>query len=111
MRFMQKRRLRPVEQSDEDPLSGVANLFDLGLVFIVGLLVMFLGAYKMQDLLDEKSDVTITKVSSDSKMQVITKRGKKIQAMRVTNVRAQGQGQRLGTAYRLESGAIVYVPE
>ena len=36
--------------SDNDPMTGVANLFDIGLVFIVGLIVTLFTAYHLQDL-------------------------------------------------------------
>jgi hypothetical protein len=32
---------------DNNPLTGVANLFDLGLVFMMGLLVALFGAYHL----------------------------------------------------------------
>jgi len=44
-------------------------------------------------------------------MEIITKQGKKIEAVRVTRAQAQGRGVRLGTAYRLNDGSMVYVPE
>ena len=34
----------PDEGVDEDPLSGVANIFDVSVVFIVGFLIIF-GQY------------------------------------------------------------------
>ena len=97
--------------SDNDPLSGVANLFDLGLVFIVGLLLALFGAYHLEDLLQKDSEVTITKQSASGELEIITKKGRKIEAMKVTKQKATGRGQRLGTAYRLADGSMVYVPE
>ncbi len=96
---------------DEDPLAGVANLFDIGLVFIVGLLLALFGTYHLEDLLVEDSNITITRQSADGSMEIIVKKGKKIEAMKVTKARAKGKGQRLGTAYRLADGSMVYVPE
>jgi len=97
--------------SDEDPLSGVANLFDVGLVFIAGLIVTIFSAYHLQDLFNEKSVMTILKKNDSGQMELITKQGKKIKAVRVTPNQAKGRGTRLGVAYRLEDGAVVYVPE
>ena len=96
---------------DEDPMSGVANLFDIGLVFIVGLLVMLFSAYHLQDLFDENSDMTIMKKTADDQLEIITKKGVKIKAMKVSKTQAKGRGERLGTAYRLEDGTMVYVPQ
>jgi len=85
--------------------------FDVGLVFIVGLLMALFGAYHMEDLLQEDPEVTITKQSANGDMEIIIKKGKKIEAMKVTKEKAKGRGQRLGVAYRLEDGSMVYVPK
>jgi len=96
---------------DDDPLTGVANLFDVGLVFIVGLIVTLFSAYHLQDLFSEKSELTIMKQNENGQMEIITKKGKKIKAVKVTSEKTRGQGERLGTAYRMEDGSMVYVPE
>ncbi len=111
MKYFKRDQKRGSGLSDNDPLTGVANLFDLGLVFIVGLLLALFGAYHLEDLLKEDSQVTITKQSADGDMEIIIKKGKKIEAMKVTQSKAKGRGRRLGTAYRLENGTMVYVPE
>jgi len=97
--------------ADNDPLTGLANLFDIGLVFIVGLLLTIFSSFHLQDLFDQTSEITIMKQSKDGQMEIITKQGKKIEAVRVTRTQAQGRGVRLGTAYRLKDGSMVYVPE
>ena len=97
--------------SENDPLTGVANLFDIGLVFIVGLIVTFFTAYHLQDLLSEKSEITLLKMSKNQEMEIITKKGKKIKALKVSKQKSQGRGERLGVAYKLEDGTMVYVPD
>lgn len=97
--------------SDNDPMSGVANLFDIGLVFIVGLIVTLFTAYNLQDLFSEKSEITILKMSKDKEVEIIIKKGKKIKAVKVTKQKAEGRGERLGVAYKLEDGSMIYVPD
>lgn len=112
MKFMTRRRGEAYEDlGDNDPLTGLANLFDLGLVFIVGLLISLFGAYHLQELFDRHSELTITKKSSDGRMEVISKKGKEIKVLKVSREKAKGKGQRLGTAYRLEDGTFVYIPD
>ncbi|MBL4903187.1 MAG: DUF2149 domain-containing protein [Desulfocapsa sp.] len=111
MKYFHHNQNRGAGLSDNDPLAGVANLFDLGLVFIVGLLLALFGAFHLEDLLQEDSELTIIKRSASGEMEIITKKGKKIEAMRVTKEKAKGMGERLGTAYRLADGSMVYVPE
>jgi len=113
MRYFNKRRIKHAgEVQDDDPMTGVANLFDVGLVFIVGLIMALFSVYHLQDLFSETSSFTIVKKSHQSQeMEIITKEGKRIKAMKVTRDRVQGRGQRLGIAYKLEDGTMVYVPE
>ena len=96
---------------DDDPMTGVANLFDIGLVFIVGLLMTLFSAYHLQDLFDQTSEMTIMKRHQTGEMEIITKKGTKVKAMKVSKSKASGKGERLGIAYRLEDGTMVYVPE
>ena len=44
-----KRSRRLLGAADEDPLAGLANLFDTGLVFAVGLLVAAVGATALRE--------------------------------------------------------------
>ncbi len=112
MRFMKRRRLQSDDEfGGDDPMAGIANLFDVGLVFIVGLLMTLFSAYRLQDLFSEKSDMTIIKKTESDELQIITKKGTRIKAMKVTKSKAKGGGERLGTAYRLQDGTMVYVPD
>ncbi len=111
MRYLQRKQNRGTGLADNDPMNSVANLFDLGLVFIVGLLLALFGTYHLQELLQHDSRVTITKESADGAMQIIIKDGRKIEAVKVGKQQTEGKGRRLGTAYRLENGTMVYVPE
>lgn len=114
MRYFRKRRLRLSVNpaAAENPLDGVANLFDMSVVFIVGLFLAILSLYGATDLLDEKSETTIVKKTSDGKLEIITKKGREITVERVTDRKTGGmEGEKLGTAYRLKNGKKIYVPE
>ncbi len=113
MRFLKRRKFseRFSEPPLEDPLTGVANLFDASVVFIVSMMIALFMAYNMLELLDPKSEVTITKKTADGKIEIITKKGQEIKAKRVTDKKLSGEGIKLGTAYQLKDGRIIYVPE
>lgn len=118
MRYFQKRRSSKAGRGfgdpafrDDDPMTGVANLFDIGLVFIVGLLMTLFSAYHLQDLFDQTSEMTIMKQHKSGELEIITKKGTKVKAMKVSRSKASGRGERLGIAYRLHDGSMVYVPE
>ncbi len=105
-------RLPPPEDvAEEDPLAGVANLFDVSVVFIVGLMITLFSVYRMGDLVDPRSEVTMVKTNAQGEREIIIKKGTEITAYRVSGATATGDGERLGTAYRLSSGQIIYVPE
>lgn len=111
MRLLQQRRRFALDgEALEDPIAGVANLFDASIVFIVSMMIALFMAYNMMDLLDPNSEVTIVKKNASGEMEIITKKGKEIKASKVTEQKLSGRGERLGTAYRLPDGRVVYVP-
>ena len=112
MRYMKKRRyISLVDGAGDDPLAGVANLFDASIAFIVAMMLALFAAWNMLDLLDPNSEITIAKKGADGKVEVITKKGPEIKVSRVSDQPLSGTGKRLGTAYQLPDGKVVYVPE
>ncbi len=100
------------EEVDEDPLAGVANLFDVSVVFIVGLMISLFSVYQMGGLLDPDSEVTMVITKANGEQEIVTRKGTEIEAYRVSSdAVAGGDGERLGVAYRLADGQIIYVPE
>jgi len=107
---MSRLRLRVIDD-DEDPLNGVANLFDAAMVFAVALLVAILMAHSMPELLDPDASFTMVKNPGEPDMQIIIKDQDKIEVMNVTDMLAGGAGEKMGIAYRLKTGEMIYVPE
>ena len=101
----------PEEPLDEDPMAGVANLFDVSVVFIVGLMITLFSVYRIGDLMDAGSEVTLVKTNAEGLREVIVKKGTEITAYELTGETLGGDGERLGTAYRLADGQIIYVPD
>ena len=101
----------PDEGLDEDPLAGVANIFDVSVVFIVVLMITLFSVYRIGDLVDPNSEVTLVKTNTDGLREIIVKRGTEITAYELTGETMEGDGERLGTAYRLANGQIIYVPD
>lgn len=114
MRFVHRHRIAAhgaAPGHDEDPLAGIANLFDVSVAFIVALLIALFALFSAGTLLDRNSNVTLIKQGENGEMEIITKKGPEIKVERVTDKTMSGQGTRLGVAYRLASGQVVYVPE
>jgi hypothetical protein len=101
----------PEEPAEEDPLSGVANLFDVSIVFIVGLMITMFSVYNMGDLMNAESEVTMVKTDANGQQEIIVKKGETITAYKLSGETGKGDGTRLGTAYRLANGQVIYVPD
>lgn len=96
---------------DDDPMNGVANLFDTAMVFAVALLLALVASYNVSEMLNPQSTMTLVKNPGSPEMEIIIKDLDGIQVLNMTNRLAGGQGTKMGTAYQLESGQVVYVPE
>ena len=96
---------------DDDPLANVANLFEVGILLALGFLVALISALNLLEVFDAKSKVTITTENADGSLDVVVKDGEKTTVRRVTKQIGSGDGTRLGVAYRLADGTVVYVPE
>ena len=96
----------------EDPLSGVANLFDASIVFAVGLMVALIQAFSLTQFLDPNSQFTIMKKDARTgQVEVIEKDHRDIKVKKMTPEKKGVPGVRLGVAYQLPDGSVVYVPE
>lgn len=98
---------------DSDPLGGVVNLFDASMVLVVALILALAGSASLAEVAARMStrDITIVTNPGQPDMEMIVKRGEHIERLRASDERGAGRGRRLGVAYRLESGEVIYVPE
>jgi len=101
----------PEEPAEEDPLAGVANLFDVSVVFIVGLMITMMSVYNMGDLLNAQSEVTMVKTNAKGEQEIVVKKGEQVTAYKLSGETGKGDGTKLGTAYRLANGQVIYVPD
>ena len=112
--FQRRRRLlgQLTSVHHENPLSGVANLFDASIVFAVGLMVALLQAFSIAQFFSPTSEFTIVrKDKATGVTEIVEKVGKQITVRKVTPEKKAGEGIRLGIAYQLKDGSVVYVPE
>lgn len=107
-----RRRLLGKEE-DNDPMSVVSNLFDVAMVFAVALMVALVTRYNMTEMFSQE-DFTMVKNPGKENMEIITKEGEKINRYTPSEDQSNAsgsKGKRVGIAYELESGEIIYVPE
>ncbi|WP_440946046.1 DUF2149 domain-containing protein [Methanosarcina sp. T3] len=100
------------DPEEQNPMTGVANLFDVAMVFSVALLVALVMSYHLPELLSSNEDITIVKNPGAEDMKIIIKdQGKPIEVLNMTDNIGGGTGEALGTAYKLADGRVIYVPE
>ena len=90
-----------------DPLDGLVNLFDLGIVLAVAFLLAALQSVNLTDLLT-RSNVTVLRTEANSQTLII-KEGDQIKTVRLSKKTVTGSGRRVGDVYRLADGRLVYV--
>lgn len=97
---------------DSDPMSVVSNLFDIAMVFAVALMVALVSRYDMTEMFSQE-DFTMVKNPGKEDMEIITKEGDKINRYIPSSdsESSSNKGKRVGVAYQLENGDIIYVPE
>ena len=107
---MKRRLLR--KEEDSDPMSVVSNLFDVAMVFAVALMVALVSRYNMTEMFSQE-DFTMVKNPGKENMEIITKEGQEIKKYTPSEEQESSgkRGKKVGVAYQLESGEIIYVPE
>lgn len=102
---------RLLSRGDDDPLGSVTNLFDVAMVFAAALLMALVIRLPMLELLSSEAEVTLLKNPGQPDMEIIRRDGETLEHYRLSDESIGGEGQRLGVAYRLQNGEVVYVPE
>ena len=100
------------KNDDMDPMSVVGNLFDIAMVFALALMVALVSPYNMTEMFSQE-DFTMVKNPGKENMEIITKEGQKINRYTPSEDQSSNdkRGKRIGIAYELENGEIIYVPE
>jgi hypothetical protein len=86
-----------MEDTTGDPLDGLVNLFDIGIVLAVAFLIAGLGV-----ALNGETHRLQTRTPTSKRAQTLPPPSPSAPA-------ASGHGQPVGTVYRLSNGQLVYV--
>ena len=90
-----------------DPLEGLVNLFDLGIVLAVAFLLAALASVNLSSLLTEEG-VTVVR-NQGGKETVTVRKGDKVKTVELGKRKVVGSGEKIGSAYRLADGRVVIV--
>lgn len=97
----------------DNPMGMLTNLFDVAMVFAVALMVAMVTHFNMSEIFS-KEDFTIVKNPGTDDMEIITKEGNEVKKYTPSDSETPtsgSKGRRVGTAYQLENGEIIYIPE
>jgi hypothetical protein len=98
-------RARMRQDRSGDPLDGLVNLFDLGIVLSVAFLLAALSSLHLSG--------TITRhgLKAQSAPAIVLRPGQKVAPLPTPGANAIGRGTKVGTVYRLADGRLVYVQQ
>jgi len=96
-------RARSREDRAGDPLDGLVNLFDLGIVLSVAFLLAALSSLHLS------STITRTGLRPTTPNEIRIQPGQKVAPLPKPGQRTIGRGTVAGVVYRLANGQLVYV--
>jgi hypothetical protein len=100
-------RARSREDRAGDPLDGLVNLFDLGIVLSVAFLLAALSSLNLTSAITGKEKATTKSRAADA---VTAKKDQKVDQVKLRpGEKVVGRGEAIGTIYRLEDGRTVIV--
>ena len=97
-----------IDGDDDDPMHSVVNLIDVFLVIIAALLLS-VANNPLSPLGAEQ--LTVIREAGTPEMEVVVKNGNEIKRFRADGQQGIGGGVRVGSAYRLPDGSMIYIPE
>lgn len=96
------------EDEELNPANSMINLVDVFLVLIAALLIA-IAQNPLNPFTAE--NVTVIKNAGQDDMEMIVKKGEKIEKYEASGEIGGGQGTKAGVAYKMADGTMVYVPE
>jgi hypothetical protein len=97
------------EAENDDPILSVVNLIDIFLVVIAALLITVAQNPMINPF--NKQDVTVITDPGKPTMEIMMKKGEKVERFKASGAIGTGDGEKAGVAYKMKDGSIVYVPE
>ena len=97
------------EPETEDPILSVVNIIDIFLVIIAALLITIAKNPLMNPF--SRQDVTVITDAGKPSMEMVVKKGEKIERYKANGNVGSGDGEKAGVAYRMKDGSMMYVPE
>ena len=101
-------RARSRDDRAGDPLDGLVNLFDLGIVLSVAFLLAALSSLDLTDAITGKANTEKTRPAN----AVVAGKNQKVKQVELKpDEKVVGRGKAIGTVYQLSDGRTVIVRE
>ncbi|MEJ5338177.1 MAG: DUF2149 domain-containing protein [Aquificaceae bacterium] len=102
--------LQELERLEEetDPMLSVVNMIDAFLAVVIALLLVLVNSPFNPFT---KEDYVLVKNPGRENMELVIKKGQKLERYVKSQQIGEGRGVRVGATYRLPDGTLVYVPE
>ncbi|HEY5195416.1 MAG TPA: DUF2149 domain-containing protein [Solirubrobacteraceae bacterium] len=98
-------RARNREDRAGDPLDGLVNLFDLGIVLSVAFLLAALSSLHLGGAITKHG------LHAAASTEIVVKPGQTVAPLPTPGARTIGKGTQAGVVYRLSNGQLVYVQQ
>lgn len=103
-------RARSREDRAGDPLDGLVNLFDLGIVLSVAFLLAALSSLKLGPDVLGKTHSRAASARTAPAGSILAPRNARVRAVQIQpGQKVVGRGRAIGTVYRLADGRLVVV--
>ena len=95
-------------EEETDPMRSVVNMIDAFLAVVIALLLVLVNSPFNPFT---KEDYVLVKNPDKENMEILIKKGEKLERYVKTQSVGEGKGVKVGITYRLEDGTLIYVPE
>lgn len=102
-----KRDLETIEE-ETDPMLSVVNMIDVFLAIVIALMIVLINSPLNPFTKDE---YVMVKNPGKEKMEIVIKKGEKLERYVRSSGVGEGEGVKVGTTYRLPDGTLIYTPE
>ncbi|MEM2696280.1 MAG: DUF2149 domain-containing protein [Thermoproteota archaeon] len=95
-------------EEETDPMLSVVNMIDAFLAVVIALLLVLVNSPFNPFT---KEDYVLVNNPDKENMEILIKKGEKLERYVKTQSVGEGKGVKVGITYRLEDGTLIYVPE
>ena len=95
-------------EEETDPMLSVVNMIDAFLAIVIALLIVLVNS-PMNPF--TKDDFVLVKNPGKENMEMVIKKGQKLEKYVKSQRLGEGKGVKVGATYRLPDGTLIYVPE